>query len=163
MPNAIKRHKLPMLQPRLKELQPRIKLLGSRTLKDKQQSNGRTLALDGAAWRKLRAVVLSSEPLCRHCTARGLTVPATEVDHRNGPADNRLESLQPLCKPCHSVQTNADMGRKSRNPLRGCDAEGRPLDPCHPWGAAQTGEKSPATGTPRTGSTLYARGRSWGE
>lgn len=152
MLSAIKRHKLPMLQPRLKELQPRIKTLGSKTLKQKQEANGRTLALDGAAWRKLRAYVLAAEPLCRHCTARGLTEPATEVDHRNGPADNRLESLQPLCKPCHSRQTMRDMGYSV---AMGCDVHGMPLDPSHAWNKATTGdvartggidgERSPAT------------------
>ena len=109
-----------------------------RTLKDKREANGRTLALDGAAWRKLRASVLRGEPLCRHCQARGLIVPATEVDHRNGPSDNRLESLQPLCKPCHSKQTMVDMGH---NVYLGCDLNGMPLDPNHPWNL----EKSPAT------------------
>ena len=110
----------------------------ARSLKDKQQANGRTLALDGAAWRKLRASVLRGEPLCRHCQARGLIVVATEVDHRNGPSDNRLESLQPLCKPCHSKQTMRDMGH---NVYMGCDANGMPIDPRHPWNK----EKSPAT------------------
>ena len=102
----------------------------TRSLKDKQQANGRTLALDSAAWRKLRASVLRGEPLCRHCQARGLIVVATEVDHRNGPSDNRLESLQPLCKPCHSKQTMRDMGH---NVYLGCDVNGMPIDPSHPW------------------------------
>jgi len=109
-----------------------------RTLKDKREANGRTLALDGAAWRKLRASVLRGEPLCRHCKARGLIVVATEVDHRNGPSDNRLESLQPLCKPCHSKQTMRDMGH---NVYMGCDVNGMPIDPSHPWNL----EKSRAT------------------
>lgn len=157
MPSAIKRHKLPVLQPRLKDLPPRLKSLSSKTLKQKQEANGRTLALDGAAWRKLRAYVLDAEPLCRHCIARGLTVPATEVDHRNGPADNRLESLQPLCKPCHTRQTLRDMGH---NVAMGCDERGMPLDPFHVWNKAiaadvvrtdgADGEKSPATDGPQT-------------
>ena len=121
-----------------------------RTLKDKREANGRTLALDGAAWRKLRASVLSSEPLCRHCQARGLIVPATEVDHRNGPSDNRLESLQPLCKPCHSKQTMVDMGH---NVYLGCDVNGMPIDPSHPWNK----EKSPATDSHKpTGYTSFS-------
>ena len=123
--------KLKMLEPRIAMLEQSFPMVKTaRTLKDKQQSNGRTLALNGAAWKRLRLFVLSDEPLCRHCTARGLTVPATEVDHRNGPSDNRLESLQPLCKPCHSKATMRDMGYSVR---MGCDSEGRPLDPSHPW------------------------------
>ena len=123
-----------------------------RTLKDKREANGRTLALDGAAWRKLRASVLRGEPLCRHCQARGLIVVATEVDHRNGPSDNRLESLQPLCKPCHSKQTMRDMGH---NVYPGCDANGMPIDPSHPWNK----EKSPATDSHKPLGTLHARFR----
>lgn len=114
-----------------------------RTLKQKQESNGRTLALDGATWRKLRATVLAGEPLCRYCNAQGLIVPATEVDHRNGPADNRLESLQPLCKPCHSRQTSKDMGKSVS---MGCDVDGLPLDPAHPWSKATTGRLSSPDG-----------------
>lgn len=162
MPSAIKRHKLPMLQPRLKELQPRIKTLSSKTLKQKQEANGRTLALDGAAWRKLRTLVLSSEPLCRHCTARGLTVIATDLDHRdNNPANNDLLNLIPLCHECHSRKTAKDMGHNVR---MGCDVHGMPLDPCHAWSnAAQADltspdgldrEKSPATEGPQTDQFL---------
>lgn len=158
MPSAIKRHKLPMLQPRLKELQPRIKTLGIKTLKQKQQANGRTLALDGAAWRKLRTLVLSSEPLCRHCTARGLTVIATDLDHRdNNPANNDLLNLMPLCHECHSRKTAKDMGHNVR---MGCDMQGMPLDQGHHWNKPASAvlvsadgaddEKSPATEEPQT-------------
>lgn len=158
MPQSIKRHKLATLQPRIKELPPRLKVLNGRTLKQKQIANGRTLALDGAEWRKLRAMVLSSEPLCRHCTARGLTVPATEVDHRdNNPANNELVNLCPLCKPCHSRKTASDMGHRVS---MGCDINGRPLDPNHHWNAAERGEISPATGTPKPPGSLRAQSRS---
>lgn len=92
--------------------------------------NGRTLALDSAAWRKLRASVLAGEPLCRHCTARGLTVIATDVDHLHGAADNRFDSLQPLCHECHSRKTARDMGGNVR---LGCDTSGMPLDVSHHW------------------------------
>jgi 5-methylcytosine-specific restriction protein A len=122
-----------------------------RTLKDKRESNGRTLALDSTAWRKLRASVLRGEPLCRHCQARGLIVPATEVDHRNGPSDNSLESLQPLCKPCHSKQTMRDMGHN----VYQWDAMqmGCRFDPSHPWNK----EKSPATDSHKpTGYTSFS-------
>lgn len=137
--------KLKMLKPRLQEidlLKARgIKTLEqhARTLKQKQQANGRTLALNGAAWRKLRAYILNESPLCEHCMDRGLTVPATDVDHiNNDPSDNRRENLQALCHECHSRKTNADMGHRV---AYGCDADGMPLDPNHPWNR----EKSPAT------------------
>ena len=108
--------------------------LQGRTLKDKQASNGRTLALNGKAWRVLREHVLASEPCCRHCTARGLTVPATDVDHwDNDPRNNDLLNLVPLCHACHSRKTAKDMGRAV---CMGCDVAGLPLDPCHPWNNA---------------------------
>ena len=131
--------KLKMLKPRLKEVDlsrgiKSVSTFRKRTLKDKQESNGRILALDGAAWRKLRAHVLAGEPLCRHCTARGLTVVATDLDHRdNDPTNNEATNLTPLCRECHSRKTNADMGR---NVSMGCDSNGLPLDPAHPWNNA---------------------------
>ncbi len=122
-----------------------------RTLKDKQRDNGRTLALNGAAWRKLRAHVLAGEPLCRHCTAKGMTVTATEVDHHdNNPANNALENLQPLCRMHHSLKTARDMGHTVTERM-GCDASGKPLDPSHPWNNATTTVlASPSTKSPRT-------------
>lgn len=104
-----------------------------RTLADKRRTNGRTLALDGAAWRKLRASVLRAQPLCR-CGEW-----ATDVDHKdNNATNNERSNLQGLCHECHSRKTQADMGNRVR---WGCDANGMPLDPSHPWHS----EKSPAT------------------
>ena len=128
----------------------------ARTLRDKQLDNGRTLALNGAAWRKLRAYVLRGEPLCRHCTARGLTMAATEVDHRDDdPSNNELINLMPLCKPCHSRKTMRDRGYSVRDASMGCDTDGMPLDPCHSWNKAiaadlARSEKSPETEKTRT-------------
>lgn len=93
----------------------------------------RTLKLNGAAWQRVRAEVLRREPLCRHCAARGLVVPATDVDHMNGADDNRPESLQPLCHECHSRKTARDQGKRV---AYGCDPSGNPADPAHPWNRA---------------------------
>jgi 5-methylcytosine-specific restriction protein A len=117
----------------------------TRTLKDKQRSNGRTLALDSAAWRKLRALVLTEQPLCRDCESRGYIEPATEVDHHDNDASNNdRDNLVGLCKPCHSYKTQRHEHYKRTGqhlPLKGCDTSGMPLDPAHPWNC----EKSPAT------------------
>lgn len=136
--------KLKTLPPRLKEvsLLPRgIKMLTypkTPTKRVSKADNGRTLPLTSAAWRKLRRAVLASEPLCRHCTSRGLTVVATDVDHRdNNPANNSLVNLQPLCCECHSRKTHRDMGH---NVSMGCAVDGTPLDHLHHWN-----ERSPAT------------------
>ena len=119
-----------------------------RTLRDKQEANQRTLALDGKAWRTLRASVLREHPLCVLCR----TAVASEVDHiGDDPTDNRREALQALCKPCHSRKTNADRGHKV---TWGCDDNGMPLDPSHPWNL----EKSQATGDdkPTGNPSFYA-------
>ena len=123
-----------------------------KTLKQRQLETGRTLALDGAAWRRLRAAVLANEPLCRACQAMGRTTPATDVDHiNNDPTDNRPEALQSLCKPCHSRKTQRDMGHTV---AMGCDADGYPLDPDHDWQKSRE-----SLGDKPTGS-LYAHRRS---
>lgn len=110
----------------------------SRTLQDKQRANGRTLALNGAAWARLRALVLTEKPLCEECNKHGRITVATDVDHAdNNPANNERSNLASLCHECHSRKTAADMGKAVRH---GCDLNGMPLDPNHAWN-----KKSPAT------------------
>ena len=87
--------------------------MSGKTLKQRQRETGRTLALDGAAWRKLRAYILNESPLCEHCADRGLTVAATDVDHiNNDPTDNSRDNLAPLCHSCHSIKTAMDQGKR---------------------------------------------------
>ena len=118
----------------------------SKTLKQRQQETGRTLALDGKAWRRLRAAILGERPLCQHCLDRGVIEPATEVDHvNNDPSDNRPEALQSLCKPCHSRKTQRDMGHTV---AMGCDADGYPLDPDHHWQKSRESLGDKPTGSP---------------
>ena len=151
--------KLNKLKPRLAVLDPwkakGLKVLQypyAPTKRVSKADNGRTLPLTSAAWRKLRRSVLASEPLCRMCTERGLTVVATDVDHRdNNPANNELVNLVPLCHECHSRKTQRDMGH---NVAMGCASDGTPLDPWHHWNSAVRAalvgrgeaEKSLATG-----------------
>lgn len=148
MPTAIKRHK------------PAVLFQAPRSLKDKQESNGRTLALNGTAWRTLRALVLSDQPLCEHCADdTGHVVPATEVDHRdNDPTNNSRDNLASLCKPCHSKKTMQEL-HGSRAPT-GCDSNGMPLDPNHPWNVAAMAERSPATDNVEPTCSLCACDRS---
>lgn len=114
--------------------QRNVALMG-KTLRERQAETGRTLALDGAAWRKLRASVLREVPLCEYCQA----APASEVDHLdNDPTNNERSNLVSACKPCHSRKTQEDQGKRA---AWGCDEKGMPLDPRHPWNL----EKSPAT------------------
>jgi len=110
----------------------------------------RTLSLNSSAWKTLRAEVLASEPLCRMCAARGLVVPATDVDHiedsrEDYTDDNSRLNLQSLCHTCHSLKTAASM---NKSVYLGCDTNGMPLDPAHHWA------KSPATDGEKTAPSL---------
>lgn len=102
-----------------------------KTLKRRQQETGRTLALNGAAWRRLRQSVLDDEPLCRSCYEDNRIVNASDVDHiDNDPTNNDRSNLAALCHSCHSVKTQRDQGSKV---VYGCDVNGLPLDPDHHW------------------------------
>jgi hypothetical protein len=114
----------------------------------------RTLSLNSAAWKRLRAQVLAEEPLCRMCSARGLVVPATDVDHIEDSRDdftddNSRENLAALCHDCHSLKTARSMGKSVS---MGCDVNGFPLDPAHPWHA---GTESPGTDATNTAPSPF--------
>lgn len=69
----------------------------------------------GADWRRLRAIVMREEPLCRECTKNGRVEPTTEVDHivpHRGDEQLRLDrkNCQGLCTPCHSAKTARENG-----------------------------------------------------
>ena len=159
----------------MKTLQPRIKLLdplkarGVKTTSDlprrngypvkpparwTKDGNGRTLSLNSAAWKRLRAQVLAEVPLCEYCPP-GTVTPATEVDHKNNnPADNSRANLVSACKSCHSRKTASDMhGNVAR---MGCDAEGNPINPAHSWNQAAVG-RSGASGEGEDGAQEIAR------
>jgi len=101
----------------------------------------RWLATNDPRWRRIRARQLAREPLCRHCKADGLTVPATVVDHIDGKAetahDYRESNLASLCERHHSLKTAMENGSFGRAPgaakRAGFDANGVPLDRTHPW------------------------------
>jgi 5-methylcytosine-specific restriction protein A len=64
-----------------------------------------------AVWRRVRIAHLRREPLCRFCAERGVTTPATEVDHVVAMADGGAHdpsNLRSLCKSCHSRRTARD-------------------------------------------------------
>lgn len=86
-------------------------------------------------WQSMRLAQLASEPLCRYCAQLGRVTPADTVDHRRPHRGNRAlafdpTNLQSLCKPCHDRHAQA---KDNGLPVAGCDADGYPLDPDHPW------------------------------
>lgn len=124
----------------------------------------RTIPLNSAAWRKLRASVLADEPLCHDCQRMGRIEPATDVDHDDGnPGNNARANLVPRCHSCHSHKTMRE--RHGRPAIVGCDENGWPLDPNHHWnreGAVlHPARKSRGADSPRPSalSFLNAKGK----
>jgi 5-methylcytosine-specific restriction protein A len=69
----------------------------------------------GTKWRAARAGFLRSNPFCVHCMAKGLVVPATEVDHIVPHKGDQVlfwdaKNRQALCKSCHSTKTATEDG-----------------------------------------------------
>lgn len=84
----------------------------------------------GAVWRRVRLQVLSGEPLCRTCKAKGRITSANEVDHIDGNSSNNdTVNLRALCKPCHSARTARDQafGRKGRGGAISMGTHARPV------------------------------------
>ena len=64
------------------------------------------------AWRKLRAIKLSEEPMCEECARAGRLTPAQMVDHivpinKGGDALDK-NNLQSLCNACHARKSAKD-------------------------------------------------------
>lgn len=93
----------------------------------------------GHKWRQARLGHLRSHPLCAKCLKQNLTTAATVVDHVI-PHKGDMElfwdrtNWQSLCEPHHSGTKQAE---EKRGRVIGCDLDGRPLDPNHPWSKAK--------------------------
>lgn len=94
-----------------------------------------------ARWQRLRDAKLRADPLCEDCKAIGRTTAASCVDHKRaisqgGDPFPPIEDLSSKCTPCHSRKTarSTEAGAiRSNKPMKGCTADGLPLDPDHPW------------------------------
>ena len=92
-----------------------------------------------ARWQRLRKQHLQLERFCRGCAPR--LVVANTVDHvhpisEGGPAFPSHDGLASYCPACHSRKTarGSEAGRaKTNKPRKGCDLQGNPIDPEHPW------------------------------
>jgi 5-methylcytosine-specific restriction endonuclease McrA len=86
-------------------------------------------------WKKLRRLFLSSHPWCEFHKAKGQLVPARIVDHKTPHKGNEVifwdeSEWQALCKPCH----DSTKQRLEKSGVEvGCDVNGFPVDPNHPW------------------------------
>lgn len=74
--------------------------------------------------------------LCERCTSKGRVAIATAVDHivplALGGSDEDGNTRN-LCDACHREVTAGQFGRERAKGLGGCDANGFPTDPDHPW------------------------------
>ena len=87
------------------------------TLKpDRAKCPERTLALNGAAWYRLRKLVLHEQPLCPVCLRALRVVPSTDVHHLDDDASNNLrENLEAWCHSCHSKETRRNILKITSN------------------------------------------------
>ena len=68
-----------------------------------------------AAWRKLRQVIFTGQPVC---ISKGCTQAANTLDHikpmTEGGASWDRKNLQGLCKACHDVKSRKETARRMR-------------------------------------------------
>ena len=69
-------------------------------------------------WKKIRAIVLSEEPLCRMCGRFGIVTQAVAVDHiveiKDGADPFDRSNMQSLCHSCHNKKTGEEVRRRSK-------------------------------------------------
>ena len=117
------------------------------------------------AWRDLRLAHLSRFPTCEGCEAMGRLTRANTVDHRvpisdGGPAFPGHDGLASYCGPCHGAKTarGTEAGAiKSNRPRKGCDVNGWPLDPDHPWRGGKSLRADAKGPTPTTQTQLVSK------
>jgi 5-methylcytosine-specific restriction enzyme A len=92
-----------------------------------------TERIRGRRWLRIRAQVLSANPLCADCLAAGVTRIADEVDHviaLSKGGTNEMSNLVGLCREHHAQKSALEAGKSWRF---GCDESGWPLDPASHW------------------------------
>lgn len=116
-------------------------------------------------WKRLREAHLSMHPQCEGCEAMGRLTLANTVDHRLAISDGGHpfpghDGLSSLCPPCHGAKTarGTEAGAiKSTKPRKGCNPDGTPLDPAHPWHAEKSLRAEPERPTPNTQTQLVSK------
>lgn len=119
----------------------------------RRRQTRRALPTNSTAWRRIREVQLSREPLCRECAKAGRVRAATDVDHIDGDSGNNADdNLQSLCHSCHSAKTARENGGFGRDAA----------EPSYPQKDERNGEgegKSPGRSQPDTCAPLSSRVR----
>lgn len=82
-------------------------------------------------WRALRAAVLRRDPICKTPSCGRPSQHADHIKPRSRGGTDTMGNLRGLCWSCHSRVTR--QGNNKPLGLKGCDADGAPLDPNHPW------------------------------
>jgi hypothetical protein len=85
---------------------------------------------------------LAGVPYCEACNAIGRLVPATVVDHvvavsAGGPMYLSLDQLMSVCAPYNNSKTKRVEQGGLPNVIKGCDANGLPVDASHPFYGAK--------------------------
>jgi len=86
-------------------------------------------------WKKLRALQLAEFPFCCICEMVDKLTVADTVDHKI-PFRNDWNLFidrnnhQSVCRSCHSRHKQI---QEKSGALPGCDVNGMPIDPNHPW------------------------------
>ena len=102
---------------------------------------------DSIVWKRLRRMKLNLNPVCELCLKANRFVTASHVDHiesiESGGEPLSMDNLMSLCHPCHSRKTvlrDGGLGKEASDQLliKGCGANGMPLDPNHPWNTRQS-------------------------
>ena len=111
-------------------------------MKPRNRQRDRFLHTGSKAWSTIRQAQLARYPQCEDCGEL-----AIEVDHNTNDTSRNLVGveLSSLCKPCHSRRTARRM--RGLPAIAGCDADGLPLDPLHPWNKPKHREQPTAPGT----------------
>lgn len=90
-------------------------------------------------WQRLRRLKLQTNPVCETCLKLYQRIePATAVDHivaikAGGAPYPALNELRSQCASCHNRKTRIVEQLGADLTVKGCDVNGYPLDPNHPW------------------------------
>ena len=81
-------------------------------------------------WGKVRGVKLSRDPFCERCLAKGRTVPAQMVHHKDrNSSNNSFDNLESVCLSCHNDEHRDELfgnDKKGFVSKKGCGIDGKP-------------------------------------